>query len=73
MPNFSALADVHSTLSNMGKMRKRKQLNDMAGKLGVEVQAGDEDLAAADLTSVMIQRAKEAGKSDAEINAALAE
>ena len=24
MPNFSALADVHSTLSNMGKMRKRK-------------------------------------------------
>ena len=22
MPNFSALADVHSTLSNMGKMRK---------------------------------------------------
>jgi len=73
MPNFSALADVHSTLSNMGKMRKRKQLNDMAGKLGVEVQPGDEDLAAADLTSVMIQRAKEAGKSDAEINAALAE
>lgn len=24
MPNFTALADVHSTLSNMGKMRKRK-------------------------------------------------
>jgi len=24
MPNFSALADVHSTLSNMGKMRKKK-------------------------------------------------
>lgn len=24
MPNFSALADVHSTLSNMGKMRKRR-------------------------------------------------
>lgn len=24
MPNFSALADVHSTLSNMGNMRKKK-------------------------------------------------
>ena len=24
MPNFSALANVHDTLSNMGKMRKRK-------------------------------------------------
>jgi len=73
MPNFSALADVHSTLSNMGKMRKKKQLNDMAARLGVAVQPGDEDLAAADLTSVMIQRAQEAGKSEAEINAALAE
>lgn len=37
MPNFGALADVHSTLSNMGNMRKKKQLNDLAGKLGVEV------------------------------------
>ena len=73
MPNFSALADVHSTLSNMGKMRKRKQLNDMASKLGVDVQPGDEDLPAADLTNVMIARAKEAGKTDAQINAALAE
>lgn len=73
MPNFSALADVHSTLSNMGKMRKKKQINDMAAKLGVGVAPGDEDLAAADLTSVMIQRAQEAGKSEAEINAALAE
>jgi hypothetical protein len=73
MPNFSALADVHSTLSNMGKMRKRRQLNEMASKLGVEVQAGDEDLPAADLTQTMMERAKAAGKSDAEINAALAE
>lgn len=24
MPNFGALADMHSSLSNMGKMRKRK-------------------------------------------------
>jgi len=35
MPNFGALADVHSTLSNMGKMRKRGQVNAMASKLGV--------------------------------------
>lgn len=54
MPNFGALADVHSTLSNMGKMRKRKQLNDLAAKLGVEVQAGDEDIAADDLTGVLM-------------------
>jgi hypothetical protein len=37
MPNFGALADVHSTLANMGKSRKRKQVNDLAGKLGVSV------------------------------------
>ena len=24
MPNFSALANMHDSLSNMGKMRKRK-------------------------------------------------
>jgi len=46
MPNFGALADLHGSIANMGKMRKRKQLNDMASKLGVEVQAGDEDLPA---------------------------
>jgi len=46
MPNFGALADVHSTLSNMGNMRKKKQLNDLAGKLGVEVQPGDENIPA---------------------------
>lgn len=50
MPNFSALADVHDTLSNMGKMRKRKQVNDLAGKLGVEVAAGDVDLGPEELT-----------------------
>ena len=50
MPNFGALAEVHGTLSNMGKMRKRKQMNDLAGKLGIEVQAGDEDLSASELT-----------------------
>ena len=73
MPNFSALADVHSTLSNMGKMRKKKQMNDMASKLGVDIQAGDDDLSPQELTSSMIERAKAAGKSEAEINAALSE
>lgn len=73
MPNFGALADMHSSLSNMGKMRKKKQLNDMAAKLGVEVQAGDENLEASDLTNTLIERAKAAGHSDASINQALAE
>jgi len=73
MPNFSALANVHDTLSNMGKMRKRKQVNDLAGKLGVAVQPGDEDLGPEELTSAMMQRASAAGKTEAEINAALAE
>jgi len=63
MPNFGALADVHSTLSNMGNMRKKKQLNDMAAKLGVEVQAGDEQLPAAELTQTLIARAQAAGTS----------
>lgn len=48
-------------------------MNDLAGKLGVEVQAGDEDLSAEDLTNTFIQRAKEAGKTQEEIDAALAE
>jgi alkylhydroperoxidase/carboxymuconolactone decarboxylase family protein YurZ len=43
----------------------------MAAKLGVEVQEGDEDLPAADLTQVMMQRAQEAGKTEEEIAAAL--
>ena len=73
MPDFGALANMHSSLSNMGKSRKRNQINDMATKLGVEVQAGDEDLPAEDLTQVMIARAQEAGMSEAQISQALAE
>lgn len=73
MPNFNALADVHSTLSNMGKMRKKKQMSDMASKLGVEIQAGDVDMSPSELTQSMIARAKEAGKTDSEINSALSE
>lgn len=45
----------------------------MAQNLGVEVQPGDVDLSASDLTQVMMARAKEAGKTDAEIAAALQE
>jgi hypothetical protein len=48
-------------------------MNDLAGKLGIEVQAGDEDLSAEELTNVMIDRAKQAGKTEAEIHAALGE
>ena len=33
----------------------------MAGKLGVDVQAGDEDLGAEELTNTLIARAKQAG------------
>ena len=73
MPNFGALADVHSTLANMGSMRKKGQVNSLAAKLGVEVQAGDYDLSASDLGTTLMARAKEAGKTDAEINAAMAE
>uniref|UniRef100_A0A7S3IZL0 Uncharacterized protein n=1 Tax=Strombidium inclinatum TaxID=197538 RepID=A0A7S3IZL0_9SPIT len=73
MPNFGALANVHSTLANMGSMRKKNQISSLASKLGVEMQAGDEQLAAEDLTGVMIQRAKDAGKTEKEIEAALAD
>ena len=45
----------------------------MAAKLGVDVQAGDEDLGAEELSNAMMQRAAAAGKSEAEINAAFAE
>jgi len=65
MPNFGALADLHGSISNMGKMRKQKQLNDMAAKLGVDIQAGDDQMDPSDLTNTLIERAKAAGKSEA--------
>ena len=73
MPDFGALADVHGTIAHMGKMRKINQMKSLAEKLGVEVAAGDEDLSASDLTNTLMQRAKEAGKSEEEINAIMAE
>ena len=43
-------------------------MNDLASKLGVDVQAGDENVSGEELTNMFIQRAKEAGKSTEEIN-----
>lgn len=63
MPDFGALANLQGSLSGMGKGRKKKQMQDMADKLGVEVQAGDEDMAADELTQTLMDRAKSAGKS----------
>lgn len=40
----------------------------MASKLGVELQAGEDQLDASELTNTLIERAKAAGKSEAEIN-----
>ena len=54
MPNFTALADVHSTLSNMGKMRKRSQVNQLASKLGVESTDADADLSPEELMNTMM-------------------
>ena len=45
----------------------------MAGKLGVESTEADLDLSPEELMQTMMQRAKAAGKSEAEINAALEE
>jgi len=43
-------------------------MQDIASKLGVELQPGEEELSASDLTATLMQRAKEAGKTDDEIN-----
>jgi hypothetical protein len=37
MPDFGALANLHSSISNMGKKRKQTQMMQMAEKLGVEL------------------------------------
>lgn len=68
MPNFGALADLHGSISHMGSMRKQKQLQDMASKLGVELQPGEDQMDASELTNTLIERAKAAGKSEAAIN-----
>lgn len=73
MPDFGALANLHSSISNMGKMRKQNQMKQLAQKLGVELQEGDSEMAPEDLTQTLIARAKEAGKSESEINAIIAE
>ena len=48
-------------------------MNDLAAKLGVEVQPGEEELPADDLTNTLMERAKAAGKSSEEIAAAMEE
>lgn len=73
MPDFSALNTAFGSLHNMGQSAKKRKVNDMAAKLGVEVQEGDEQLSPADLSSTMIQRAQTAGKTEAEIAEALKE
>ena len=73
MPNFGALADLHSSLSGMSNSRKKKQVNDLAAKLGIDVMEGDYNLSAEDMSNAFMARAKEAGKSEAEITAAFAE
>lgn len=50
MPDFGALANLHGSIANMGKMRKRNQAKSLAQKFGVELQDGEEDLSASDLT-----------------------
>ena len=64
MPNFGALADLHSSLSGMSNSRKKKQVNDLAAKLGIDVMEGDYSLSADDMSNAFMARAKEAGKSD---------
>jgi hypothetical protein len=73
MPDFGALANLHSSISNMGKMRKQNQMKAMAEKLGVEIQAEETELPGEELTKILIQRAKETGKTEDQINAILAE
>jgi len=63
MPNFGALADVHGTIAHMGQMRKINQMKGIAANLGIEMAAGEENLSASELTSTLMQRAKEAGKT----------
>lgn len=73
MPDFGALANLHGSIANMGKMRKKNQAAQLAQKLGVELQDGEEQLSAADLTNTLISRAQEAGKTTEEINQIMAE
>jgi hypothetical protein len=46
-------------------------MKDLGAKLGVEVTAADLANNADDLTNILIQRAKEGGKTEADIAAAL--
>lgn len=45
----------------------------MAANLGVDLQPGEDQMDASDLTNTLIERAKAAGKTEAQIQQALAE
>jgi len=72
MPDFSALTNAFGSLHSMGQSAKGRQAKNLAAKLGVEFQDGDDKLGPNDLSAVMVQRAQQAGKTEAEIQAALA-
>jgi hypothetical protein len=72
MPDFSALSNCFGSLHKMGQSAKKNSVNDLATKLGVEAQEGDEKLSPSALSQTMIKRAQEAGLTEAQINEALA-
>ena len=73
MPDMSALTNMAGTMHKMGMSQKTRQVNLLAAKLGVQAQPGDESLDPNTLSQTMIQRALAAGKSQQEIDEALAE
>jgi len=67
MPAFGALATMTDTIHSMGHSQAQRQVNLLAARLGVAVQAGDEKLGPEALSSTMIKRARALGKSEKEI------
>lgn len=54
MPDFGALANLHGSIANMSKNRKKNQALALAQKLGVDLNDGEENLSAAELTNTLI-------------------
>ena len=71
MPDFSALSTLGDSFHRIGASKQKRQVNLLAGKLGVQAQQGDEMLSPAALSQVMIKRALAAGKTQQEIDEAL--
>jgi len=72
MPDFSALTNAFGSLHSMGQSAKSRQVNNLAAKLGVATEPSDFKLGPDELSAVMIERAQQAGKSEAEIKEAMA-